>query len=205
MPSPEVEQLTFRKTDVVESVKVVDHCSRKRVRNSRVSGSSQPATIGGISLVKSPTIDVQCDFTSILDGASNLNYMNSMWERLCQISQRLLVATTAKDKLRELNLISPDPYKEQLMKALSDEIALVSIVKSQIEEAISRAVGDGLNSIGSFGTIRPKSHDTAELGLDDVGVDNIVPSTSRPTFSNAADDTTSIHLSCKSPSVCSES
>ena len=73
--------------------------------------------------------------------------MTSLWERLCQISQRLLVAQTAKDKLVELQCVNPDERKVQLLQSLIDEISLVTIVKSQIEEAMSRAVSEGLNSI----------------------------------------------------------
>jgi hypothetical protein len=72
-----------------------------------------------------------------------------LWERLCQVTQRLVIAKAANDKLADIFKRSPDNEKKRLIDSLKEEVVLLNIVKTQLEEAVSNAVAEGLLSMGS--------------------------------------------------------
>jgi len=65
--------------------------------------------------------------------------LNLMWERLGQITNRLELSRAAHLKLCQLQHSKPDNEKESLITSLRDEIVLLEIVQSQLEESISHA------------------------------------------------------------------
>jgi hypothetical protein len=77
--------------------------------------------------------------------------MRVLWERQCQVAQRLLIARAAQTKLSELQNVAPDSEKEGLLGTLSEEIVLLAIVKAQLEEAVSRCFAMGLDCNTSAG------------------------------------------------------
>jgi hypothetical protein len=77
----------------------------------------------------------------------NADALHQIWERLCQVTQRLILAKATKDSLAEVNRTSSDDENERLLHGLREEIVLLNIVKSQLEEAISKAVAQGLLTI----------------------------------------------------------
>ena len=79
-----------------------------------------------------------------LDYASTTENMRVLWERHCQVAQRLLLARVTQAKLLELQSIAPDSEKEQLLTSLSEELVLLAVVKAQLEEAVSRCLVMGL-------------------------------------------------------------
>jgi len=80
-----------------------------------------------------------------LDYQSTTENMKILWDRHCQIAQRLLLAKAAQSKLAEFQAVAPDTEKETILKALSEEIILLVVVKSQLEEAVSRCFRLGLD------------------------------------------------------------
>ena len=79
-----------------------------------------------------------------------------MWDRFCQISQRLMLAKAALDKLCKLQIIADgeDDDKDaaavsrtqqgELISKLRTEIDLLSSRKQQLEDAISRSVSQAM-------------------------------------------------------------
>ena len=80
-----------------------------------------------------------------LDYQSTTENMKILWDRHCQIAQRLLLAKAAQAKLAEFQVVAPDTEKETILKALSEEIVLLVVVKAQLEEAVSRCFRLGLD------------------------------------------------------------
>jgi hypothetical protein len=80
-----------------------------------------------------------------VDYRATTENMRVLWERQCQVAQRLLIARAAQTKLSELQNAAPDSEKEGLLGALSEEIVLLAIVKAQLEEAVSRCFAMGLD------------------------------------------------------------
>lgn len=93
---------------------------------------------------KAAELDVSSFFET-----DNSGEVRIMWDRLCQISQRLILAKAANDRLSALQNISPDQEKKYLMKSLGDEVVLLSIVKAQLEEGVARAISRGLSTMRS--------------------------------------------------------
>lgn len=85
------------------------------------------------------------DFSFIMR-LENPGHVRSIWERHSSISQRLLIAKAARDQLIELQRYSPDEEKMKLLMPLIDEIALLGLAKTQLEECLERAVAQGLAS-----------------------------------------------------------
>eukprot|EP00601_Ochromonadales_sp_CCMP2298_P012533 CAMPEP_0173250454 /NCGR_PEP_ID=MMETSP1142-20121109/19588_1 /TAXON_ID=483371 /ORGANISM="non described non described, Strain CCMP2298" /LENGTH=340 /DNA_ID=CAMNT_0014183203 /DNA_START=25 /DNA_END=1044 /DNA_ORIENTATION=+ len=79
-----------------------------------------------------------------LDYQSSTQNMAVLWDRFCQVSQRLMLAKAAQAKLSEFHLAAPTDEKEKLLKTLGEEIVLLVIVKTQLEEALSRCFLLGL-------------------------------------------------------------
>jgi hypothetical protein len=61
-----------------------------------------------------------------------------MWQKLCAVSQRLLLARAVENKISTFQMGHPDENKQKLLKSLSDEMVMLNFVKSQLEEAITR-------------------------------------------------------------------
>jgi hypothetical protein len=73
-----------------------------------------------------------------MDGSSG-PLLRLMWERFCQISQRIIVAKSSQQLLKQLSERDPsDPEKKQLLAALEEEVGMLATVKGQLEEAVSR-------------------------------------------------------------------
>ena len=82
-----------------------------------------------------------------IDCVSTTRNMRIIWDRHCQIAQRLLLARAAFAKLSELQIVQGegDPEKVKLLKALEDEVKLLGLVKAQLEECVSRCCLMGLD------------------------------------------------------------
>jgi hypothetical protein len=89
--------------------------------------------------------------TKRVDYRATTENMRVLWERQCQVAQRLLIARAAQTKLSELQNVAPDSEKEGLLGTLSEEIVLLAIVKAQLEEAVSRCFAMGLDCNTSAG------------------------------------------------------
>jgi hypothetical protein len=61
-----------------------------------------------------------------------------IWQKLCAVSQRLLLARAVETKVLSSQIGYPDPNKHKLLKSLSEEMVVLSFVKSQLEEAVTR-------------------------------------------------------------------
>lgn len=62
-----------------------------------------------------------------------------MWERLMSIYQRVLLAKAVTEKLTQLQTSStPNQQREMLLKNLREEIAMLSVVQNQLEEAVTQ-------------------------------------------------------------------
>eukprot|EP01036_Dinobryon_divergens_P026419 gene26419-35068_t len=76
--------------------------------------------------------------TNPIDSSSG-PLLRLMWERFCQISQRIIVAKSSQQLLKQLSDGDPsDPEKKQLLAALDEEVGMLVTVKGQLEEAVSR-------------------------------------------------------------------
>lgn len=69
-----------------------------------------------------------------------------IWERLCCIYQRLLLASSTRAKLAELQVSNPNYHKDAILKALNEEIAILGVAKKQLEDALCRAFAKDLSS-----------------------------------------------------------
>jgi len=85
-----------------------------------------------------------------------------MWERFCQISQRVILAKSTHQLLQQLcesernNEDSEgDQEKLKLLKSLTDEISMLTEVKNQLEEAISRCFVRDISTRTSINTSSP--------------------------------------------------
>eukprot|EP01041_Mallomonas_annulata_P000822 gene822-1599_t len=78
-----------------------------------------------------------------VDDRRPANQLPMMWDRLCQITNRLQLAQAAHGKLTELQKKGADENKQALIISLTDELALLAIVKGQLEEAIAAAISLG--------------------------------------------------------------
>ena len=87
---------------------------------------------------------------------NNDDKVEVLWARMCQITERLQLAVGAHKKLSELQQIEPDDQKVNLLKSLNDEMILLSIVKSQLEESIAHAVAPGGISNQETPTVLPR-------------------------------------------------
>lgn len=92
-----------------------------------------------------------------LDYQSTTENMRILWDRHCQIAQRLLLAKAAQAKLQEFQSVAPDSEKAAILKALNEEIVLLVVVKAQLEEAVSRCylLGLDLNTAAPAPTVAP--------------------------------------------------
>ena len=82
--------------------------------------------------------DVSPNPMNPMDGSSG-PLLRLMWERFCQISQRIIVAKSSQQLLKQLSERDPsDPEKKQLLAALEEEVDMLATVKGQLEEAVSR-------------------------------------------------------------------
>ena len=61
-----------------------------------------------------------------------------MWEKLCVTYQRLLLAKAVQEKMSDSQIREPDATKGKLLKALNEEVIMLSFVKSQLEEAMMK-------------------------------------------------------------------
>jgi hypothetical protein len=61
-----------------------------------------------------------------------------VWQKLCAVSQRLLLARAVETKVLGSQLGYPDANKHKLLKSLSEEMVVLNFVKSQLEEAVTR-------------------------------------------------------------------
>lgn len=86
-----------------------------------------------------------------LDYQSTTENMRILWDRHCQIAQRLLLAKAAQAKLQEFQATAPDSEKATILKSLNEEIVLLVVVKAQLEEAVSRCYLLGLDLNTSSG------------------------------------------------------
>lgn len=115
-------------------------------------GDSITDTTGGVA---------NSEYTDIGSSSSNSepsyrhNFLTAtpvrfLWDRLCVISERLLLATAAMEKLKQLQEQGPDEQKQSMIAALSNEITLLTVVKSQIESSVARCFSSEL-----FGSTPP--------------------------------------------------
>lgn len=72
-----------------------------------------------------------------IDG-ENATEARLMWEKLCITYQRLLLAKAIQEKLSDSQIRQPDAANSKLLKALNEEVLMLSFVKSQLEEAMMR-------------------------------------------------------------------
>ena len=73
------------------------------------------------------------------EGNNSTTLLRFIWERFCQISQRLILAKSTQQLLKQISDSDPcDEEKKQLLTALNNEISMLSVVKLQLEEAVSR-------------------------------------------------------------------
>ena len=61
-----------------------------------------------------------------------------MWQKLCAINQRLLLARAVENKLYTYQIGYPNENQLKMLKSLNDETVMLNFVKSQLEEAITR-------------------------------------------------------------------
>eukprot|EP01038_Epipyxis_sp_PR26KG_P004906 gene4906-6869_t len=79
-------------------------------------------------------------------------YVSVIWERLVQVSERIILANSAFVRMNDINqqqvasTLNEQELAEQehMIHSLHDEIVLLTIVKSQLEECISRCITLGL-------------------------------------------------------------
>jgi hypothetical protein len=81
------------------------------------------------------------DHPGVNDQSSNQNHVldaKLMWEKLCLTYQRLLLAKAVQEKLSDSQIREPDATKGKLLKGLNEEVIMLSFVKSQLEEAMTK-------------------------------------------------------------------
>ena len=84
-----------------------------------------------------------CQESATLTRITPVRYL---WDRLCVISERLLMAKAALEKLNQMQSENPDDHKASLIAALSNEITLLTVVKHQIEESVSKCFSSELSN-----------------------------------------------------------
>mmetsp|Transcript_35681 Transcript_35681/g.33825 ORF Transcript_35681/g.33825 Transcript_35681/m.33825 type:complete len:368 (+) Transcript_35681:194-1297(+) len=120
---------------------------------------------------RSPSVETVVPSVQI-SFSDNTIQVRMMWERLCQISQRVLLAKAAIVKISDLHAQEPDMQKEALLKSLNDEVFLLTQVKTHVEEALARSVSEGLSAAL---TVKPNeidmsqdTEDSEEEGYDEL-------------------------------------
>lgn len=73
-----------------------------------------------------------------IDERLDAEQASMIWQKLCAVNQRLLLAKAVNNKLWNAHLGYPDENKHKLLKSLQDETAVLTFIKSQLEESLVR-------------------------------------------------------------------
>ncbi len=82
-------------------------------------------------------MDFQVDATKT-DEKVDAEQASMIWQKLCAINQRLLLAKAVNNKLWNSHLGNPEESKHKLLKSLQDETAILNFIKLQLEESLVR-------------------------------------------------------------------
>jgi len=97
-----------------------------------------------------PNIRNLCDNTPVSNTTNDIKIENPidlfhtpstpqiLWERLCLVSQRLLLAKAAQARMTNLHNVFPDEEKDKILKGLSNEVVMLSMSQSYLQEALQR-------------------------------------------------------------------
>ncbi|RYG68890.1 hypothetical protein EON64_04105 [archaeon] len=70
------------------------------------------------------------------DGLLGCEKARMVWDQLAIISQRLLLAKAVRAKLTESQALSVSYSKDALLKSLNEEVVILTVAKTQLEEAL---------------------------------------------------------------------
>eukprot|EP01039_Chlorochromonas_danica_P003325 gene3325-3648_t len=103
-----------------------------------------------------------------------------LWERLTCLYQRWLLARAARTKLSEAQVANPDYHKDALLKSLNEEIVILGVAKSQLEQAVTNFFIAELENNDCL-----RSTSITSLGLHPTSEDH--PLASMPTTDSTTD------------------
>lgn len=127
------------------------------VGNSDRTESSSSADQAAAAAVNGENESSDNDVNEQKSLESKMRRGRMLWERLTCLYQRWLLARAARTKLSEAQVANPDYHKDALLKSLNEEIVILGVAKSQLEQAVTNFFiaelegNDCLRSINSLG------------------------------------------------------
>jgi hypothetical protein len=119
----------------------------------------EPDPVGKKSKSKDPSTA-----TMSYDERISILQAKFLWERLTGIYQRILIGKAVQERIIQNQSIESNHTKEVLLNSLNDEIVLLTTMKAQLEEAMTRFFVRSV-SLGDL-SLESNDHMSFDLGLE---------------------------------------
>lgn len=115
-------------------------------KNDHSAAGGSGATVGVRSTQVTTTHDIKLENPADLFHTPNTPQI--LWERLCLVSQRLCLAKAAQAQMINATKVYPDVDNEKTLKGLCNEVVMLSMSQSYLQEALQRV--DTMNSFRNY-------------------------------------------------------
>ncbi len=96
--------------------------------------------------------------------------MKQLWQRLCEVYQRQLLAKSVYQKLYDIHTANPSSRTEALITPLREEVVMLTVVKAQLEELIMEYFTSEIESPSMAGMVSSKDSQWLDDAIQRLGL-----------------------------------
>ncbi len=96
--------------------------------------------------------------------------MKQLWQRLCEVYQRQLLAKSVYQKLYDIHTANPSSRTEALITPLREEVVMLTVVKAQLEELMMEYFTSEIESPSMAGMVSSNDSQWLDDAIQRLGL-----------------------------------